>query len=339
MKYFLLLILTITQLVFAQNIKENYPLQKIVLDSFITNNNDTIKNCFVTFRVYGKVNKDSSNIIFFPTWLAGNSENIGTLLAKYSFIDTNKFCIIAIDALSNGYSSSPSNTKNFPQINFNDLTRFYYLTLTQYLRISKLFAIVGGSMGGMTAFEFAINYPEFAKKIVSYVSSPKLSTYDLLWITLQKNLVEYLISLNAPKRNIKAFSDMLTAIIARSPNYVNKTVPISDFNSYIQKFYKEPDSVYTLENYLTQLKAILSYDLTKNYDQKLELAAKKVISDMLIIVSENDLMVNPESAKTFAEFTNAELVLLKNDCGHLAVNCEIENVREIINNFLLQNIK
>lgn len=338
MKYFLIIVLFISQFVFSQNVNENYPLHKIKIDNFITENKDTIKNCVITYRIFGKSNEDSSNIIFFPTWLAGNSENIGTLLSKYSFIDTNKFCIISIDALSNGYSSSPSNHINFPDISFDDLTRAYYLTLTQYLNISSLYAIVGGSMGGMIAFHFAVKYPNYSKKIVSYVSSPKLSTYDLLWINLQKNLVEYLVSINATKKNIKAFSDMITALVARTPNYLNRTVAVSDFNSYFQKFYKEPDSIYTLENYLTQLKAILTYDITKDFAYQLEQAAREIKSEMLIIVSDSDVMVNPQSAKTFTELKKAELVVLMNDCGHLAVNCEMEKVREIINNFLSSNI-
>lgn len=335
MKY-LIVILSVyfTHISFSQNIASEYPLQKLYIGDFITKNNDTIKDCFVTYRVFGKSNKDSSNIIFFPTWLGGNSENIGVLISKYSFIDTNKFCIISIDALSNGYSISPSNSGTFPKISFDDLNNVYYSTLTQFLKIDKLFGIVGGSMGGMTAFHFAVKYPNYANKIVSYVSSPKLSTYDLLWINLQINLVEYLISLNAPTRNIKAFSDMITTLISRTPNYLNKTIPVSDFNTYFNKFYKEPDSIYTLQNYLTQLKAILSYDIVNEFNNELEIAAKQIKSKLLIIVSDSDMMVNPDNAILFAEQSKSEIVVLKNNCGHLAVNCEMEKVRDLINNFL-----
>ena len=335
MQYFIVILsICFTQLSFSQNIASDYPLQKLSMDDFITDSNDTIKNCYVTYRVFGKSNKDSSNIIFFPTWLGGNSENIGVLLSKYSFIDTNKFCIISIDALSNGYSISPSDYELFPEISFDDLTKVYYLALTQYLKIDKLFGIVGGSMGGMTAFHFAIKYPNYAKRIVSYVSSPRLSTFDLLWTNLQINLAEYLISLNASKINIKAFSDMITALISRTPNYLNKTIPVSDFNSYFNKFYKEPDSIYTLENYLTQLKAIVSYDIVSEYNNDLEAAVKQIKSKLLIIVSDSDMMVNPDNAILFAELSKSELVVLKNNCGHLAVNCEMEKVRDLINNFL-----
>jgi homoserine O-acetyltransferase len=331
-----LLLICLNILNFSQSIDSYYPLQRIAIGDFVTENNDTIKNCSLTYRVFGKANNDSTNIIFFPTWLAGNSENIGTLLSKYSFLDTNKFCIISIDALGNGFSSSPSNSLNFPEISFGDLTRAYYIGLNYHLGIKRLFAIVGGSMGGMTAFHFAVLYPDYADKIVSYVSSPKLTTYDLLWINTQITLVERLTFSNIPKSDIKALSDMITAMIARTPAYINKSIPTSDFYSYFQKFFKLPDSVYTLENYLAQLKAVRNYDITKKFDNNLEIAAKNVKSRLLVIVSENDMMVNPENAIRFAELTNSKLFILKNDCGHLAVNCEIEKVREIIRAFLEQ---
>lgn len=330
----IILLIFYTQFFFAQNINSYYPLRKVEIGDFLTEKNDTIKNCFLGYRVFGKVNEDSSNIIFFPTWLAGSSENIGTLLSKYSFIDTNKFLIISIDALGNGYSSSPSNTKNFPLITFNDMTRAYHKALSEKLKISNLYAMVGGSMGGMTAFNFAVNYPGFAKKIVSYVSSPQLTSYDLLWTNFQISLIEYLISIDAERRKIKAFSDIIVALIARTPANLNQTVSLSDFQNYFNKFYKEPDSIYTLENYLCQLKAVISFNISKDFNNDLIQAANVVKSKFLIIVSETDMMLNPENAKRFAEMTNSELVVLKNNCGHLAVNCEIDKVRAMINNFL-----
>ncbi len=335
MKYLIIFLsICFAHISFSQNIAKEYPLQKLLIGDFITVNNDTIKNCFVTYRVFGKPDRDSSNIIFFPTWLGGNSENIGVLISKYSFLDTNKFCIISIDALANGYSSSPSNSHLFPKISFDDLTKVYYLTLTQYLKIYNLFGIVGGSMGGMTAFHFAVKYPNYANRIVSYVSSPKLSSYDLLWTNLKINLIEYLFSINASKRNVKSFSDMITALVSRTPSYLNKTIPVSEFYSYFNKFYKEPDSIYTLENYLAQLKAVVTFNVANDFNDDLETAAKQIKSKLLIIVSESDMMVNPDNAILFADMSNSEIVVLKNNCGHMGVNCEMEKVRDLINNFL-----
>ncbi len=70
---------------------------------------DVITNCKIGYRTFGKLNTDSSNVIIYPTWFEGTTENVGRLIEKYRFIDTTKYFIIAIDALGNGVSTSPSN--------------------------------------------------------------------------------------------------------------------------------------------------------------------------------------------------------------------------------------
>ncbi len=53
-----------------------------------------------------------------------------------------------------------------------------------------------------------------------------------------------------------------------------------------------------------------------------------------MIISENDLLVNPTEAKRFAKLTNAKTLILYNNCGHLAVSCEIYRCKEEIDKFL-----
>jgi homoserine O-acetyltransferase len=85
------------------------------------------------------------------------------------------------------------------------------------------------------------------------------------------------------------------------------------------------------------MKAIVSYDLTKYFDEDLENLVRRVKAKLLIIVSESDMMVNSKNAIKFAEYSNSEILVLKNNCGHMGVNCEMEKVKKIINNFLSEN--
>ena len=83
-------------------------------------NGSKIENCVIGYRTFGKLNNDSSNAIIFPTWFEGTTNEVGRLIQKYTFLDTTKYFIIAIDALGNGVSSSPSNynvykIKSFPE--------------------------------------------------------------------------------------------------------------------------------------------------------------------------------------------------------------------------------
>ena len=54
--------------------------------------------------------------------------------------------------------------------------------VSDVLHLESLEAVIGISMGGMQAFDWAVRYPGFARRIIPIVGSPKLSPYDeLLW--------------------------------------------------------------------------------------------------------------------------------------------------------------
>jgi homoserine O-acetyltransferase len=112
-------------------------------------NGSEIENCIIGYRTFGKLNSDSSNAIIFPTWFEGTTNEVGRLIQKYSFLDTTKYFIIAIDALGNGVSSSPSNynvykIKTFPEITIRDMVNSQFVLVTNHFGLKHLFAAVGG---------------------------------------------------------------------------------------------------------------------------------------------------------------------------------------------------
>ena len=299
-------------------------------------NGQEISNCIIGYRTYGKINEDSSNVIIYCSWFGGTSEAIGGLIEKRNFVDTAKYFIIAFDALGNGVSSSPSNYNNdhFPEFSIRDMVNTQYLVLTEHLGINKLYGAIGGSMGSMQVLEWAVAYPSFLKKIIAYVSTPRLTSFDLLWMHTQLKMIETLRKYDVTEKEIKILSDMMTEWISRSPEYVNEKIDTEDFQSYLATFHKETPKVFTMENYTGQMKAMLTHDISKDLNYSMEEAAKIIKAELLLIVSQNDMMVNPEESIRLAELTGAELIILDNNCGHLAVSCELERIKEAISIFL-----
>ncbi|MEJ5262615.1 MAG: alpha/beta fold hydrolase [Ignavibacterium sp.] len=308
------------------------------IGDFVLESRDTIKNCILGYRTFGKPNEDFSNIIIYPTWFGGNSEQIGTLLSKYKFVDTTKYFIIAIDALGNGVSSSPSNYSGdksvFDKLTIKDMVNSQYKFLTEKLGYKNIYAVIGGSMGSMQAIQWAVSYPDFIKKVIAYVPSPKVTSYDLLWINTQIKLIETLMKYEATGREIKTLSDMMTSLISRTPDYVTENVQLEKFSEYLESFNKEPDKIFTLENYLAQIKAIRDFDFSADFSNDFKKAAEQIKSKLFLIISKRDMMVNPKTAMQLAELTGCRTLFLDNNCGHLAVTCEIEKVKKEIADFL-----
>ena len=76
------------------------------------------------YRVWGKLNKDQSNAILYPTWYSGKHWDNDWLIGPGMGLDPSKYCIIVPNMFGNGLSSSPSNTPppanaaRFPEVSF-----------------------------------------------------------------------------------------------------------------------------------------------------------------------------------------------------------------------------
>jgi homoserine O-acetyltransferase len=324
-----ILFLFISASVFAQSNLNLVDVGNLKLES-----GEVINNCKIGYRTFGKMNESKSNIIIFPTWFAGTSAEIGSLVGKHHFIDTTKYCVIAMDALSNGISTSPSNYDSaFPNITIRDMVNAEYYILTEKLKIHHVFAAVGGSMGSMQVLQFAVDYPDFMDKVVAYVTTPKMSSYDLLWTNTQIELIKSGKQCGMNEREIQKLLNMMTAALSRTPDYINQKVKEDKFEEYLASFDKEPSQVFTVDNYLSQMKAITKYDISLEFNGSMEEAAKAINAKLFIIVDKYDMIVNPDAALRFADLTNARKLILTNNCGHLAVSCEIEQCAKEIEDF------
>lgn len=332
-KLFFLIILS-ESITFAQSEQKFADIGDLQLTS-----GQVITNCKIGYRTFGQMNQDSSNVIISPTWFEGTSESVGRLIQKYHFLDTTKYFIIAIDALGDGISSSPSNynvykIKSYPDITIRDMVNSQYKLIKNVFGINHLFGAVGGSLGGMQVLEWAVAYPNFIDKIISYVGTPRLSTYDLLWMNTQLNIIETEMKYGVSEQEIRKSLAMLMAGLSRTPDYVVDKVKPEDFKTYLSGFDKEYSQTFTLEDYLSQIKAIMTQNIFRDFNNSMEAAASIIKAKMMIIISETDLLVNPTETKVLAKLTNAKTLFLNNNCGHLAVSCELERCSKEISDFL-----
>ncbi len=294
-----------------------------------------IESCQIGYQKIGRVNQDSSNIVLYPTWFGGTSRHIISLIQQYNLIDTTKYLTIAVDALGNGISTSPSNyPEALPKFSIHDMVVSQYQLLTEKLGVKKLYAIVGGSMGSFQAFEWLISYPDFAQKAIPYVASPVRTASDKLWLSLEMELIALKKKYKIPEGDIEKILGMFTEYIARTQNYLTETVDTDEFHDYYQKFQAKPAERFTLMNRKSQVEAMMTHDITRHYEHSLEKAAANIEAELLIIVSDTDQIVNPKPALTLANYLNAETLIFSNECGHLAPSCDMKTFKKAIQQFL-----
>jgi len=71
---------------------------------------ETLKSAKLTYKTYGVLNKNSSNVIVLPTFYTGTHKRNEGFFGSGRAINPNKYFIISIDMFGNGLSSSPSNS-------------------------------------------------------------------------------------------------------------------------------------------------------------------------------------------------------------------------------------
>jgi homoserine O-acetyltransferase len=304
---------------------------------------EVLRDCRIGYRTFGKLNTDKSNAILFPTWAGGKSEDLKGSIVDGKMPDPELYFVVAVDALSNGVSSSPSNSKlqprmQFPRITIRDMVETQYLLLTRALGIHHLKAVMGVSMGGMQTFQWIVAYPEFMDKAIPIVGSPRLAPYDLvLWqtqidaITHDANWNNGNYEKNPASLSETEFGDL----VLTTPQYFNQS---TTREKVLERLAHASTSNYGSDanNKIRQSQAMMALDVSSAFGGSMEKAAAAVKAKVFVIASKFDSTVTPQPAIDFAHLLNAKLLILDNDCGHQAPGCAMTTVGPAVAEFLVK---
>jgi homoserine O-acetyltransferase/O-succinyltransferase len=99
-------------------------------------------------------------------------------------LDASRYYLIFPDNVGHGQSSKPSDglKAKFPNYDYGDIVDLQHKLVTETLGIKHLHAILGMSMGGMNAWQWAEAYPDMMDGVMPVVSLPiSVSGRNLLW--------------------------------------------------------------------------------------------------------------------------------------------------------------
>ncbi len=135
----------------------------------------------IAYQTYGALNAERSNAILICHWLTGDQHvaNVHPVTGKPGSwevmigpgrpIDTDRYFVICANVLGScmgttgPFSTNPATGEvwglDFPVVTIPDMVRAQAMLLDR-LGIETLFCVVGGSMGGMQALQWASAYPE-----------------------------------------------------------------------------------------------------------------------------------------------------------------------------------
>ncbi|MBF0108829.1 MAG: homoserine O-acetyltransferase [Magnetococcales bacterium] len=171
----------------------------------------TLQPIQVAYETYGRLNHDKSNVILICHALSGNAHAAGRhhptdtktgwwdgYIGPGKPFDTDHFFVICANNLggcdgTSGPSSINPATQtpyalNFPLITIGDIARLQR-SLLLHLGIDKVLAVAGGSMGGMIALQWALDYPDSIAGALIIASTPRLSAQNIAFNAVARQAI------------------------------------------------------------------------------------------------------------------------------------------------------
>lgn len=303
----------------------------------------------IIYETYGKLNADKSNGILICHALSGHHHAAGkhseddrktgwwdSCIGPGKPIDTNVFFVLSINNIggcngSTGPTSiNPDTGKpwgpDFPPLRCRDWVESQYLMM-QHFGITQWAAIIGGSLGGMQAMRWALEYPDALRHCIVIASAMKLSAQNIAFneiarraITSDANFYEgrYLEHNTLPKQGL-ALARMVGHITYLSEDGMKqkfgrelKTGNLSlgsssdtavefEVESYLRYQGEAFSGSFDANTYLLMTKALDYYDLAREYNDDPVAAFKQATCSFMVVSFTTDWRFAPARSREIVD--------------------------------------
>jgi homoserine O-acetyltransferase len=213
----------------AAHTPQQPPHQLYSEGDFKLESGEVIKDFSMSYVTHGTLNEKKSNAILMVTALGGNHHRIDFMIGPGKALDPDKYFIICTDAIGNGLTSSPSNSKaqprmGFPKFAIRDMVESQYRLLKEKFGIDRVVAVIGPSMGGMQALQWGVSHPDFMDALVAMVPLAKTPAWSVAVVEATRKAI-----MNdpawkdgnydaPPEKGIRLWRDILNLLSARTPD-------------------------------------------------------------------------------------------------------------------------
>ena len=163
----------------------------------------------VAYETWGELNAARDNAVLLFTGLSPSAHAASSpadpqpgwwekMLGPGKALDTSRYFVVCVNSLGSCFGSSgpasmdPATGRayrlEFPDLSVEDIARGGY-EVARGLKIDKLSAVVGASLGGMVVLAFAAQFPAYARRVISISGSPAASPFAIALRSLQRDAI------------------------------------------------------------------------------------------------------------------------------------------------------
>ncbi|GAX91099.1 homoserine O-acetyltransferase MetX [Effusibacillus lacus] len=183
-------------------LRREYKLPNMILQS-----GQLLSGAVLAYETFGRLSASRDNAILVchaltgDTHAGGTAENPGWwegLIGPGKAIDTNRYFVICANVLGGCYGSTGPGSINpadgrfygmrFPTVTIRDMVHAQY-HLVRSFGIDRLYSVIGGSMGGMQVFEWAVTYPDMVETYIPLATAGKFSSMGIAFNNVMRQAI------------------------------------------------------------------------------------------------------------------------------------------------------
>lgn len=301
------------------------PHHRVSLGDFRLESGEAIRDCGVSYVVHGPqrapgVPADGVPVVLALSAIASTHHRLDFLIGPGRALDPERVAIVAVDALGNGLSSSPSTSESqadmaFPRFTIRDMVASQ-AALLDAIGVPRVHAVIGASMGGMQALQWAVSQPARVGRVVAMTPMARTTA----WAAAVNECSRRALAAGGP-RVWDAWVPLMQLLAARTPDRVDADFasPALVFDWIAQRTDAWVGQGFSPIDWLYQSWAYDAHDVgtTPSFGGDTVAALASVRMPVLIAAPPLDLY-NPAPAARWAadRITGARFVALPSDWGH-----------------------
>ena len=314
----------------------NQELLYIHVKDFTTKSGFQISTLQLSYQLFG-LELGTAPVVLVNHALTANSSVVGEngwwnqVIGKNKTIDTTKVTVIAFNIPGNGFDGLLID--NYKDFVAKDIANMFLLALKK-LRICKLHAIIGGSLGGGIAWEMAVLNPDIAQHIIPIAADWKSTDWLIANCFIQE---QFLLNSKNPVHDARMHAMMCyrtpASYKAKFNRSVHEELNIFNIESWLLHHGKKLQERFQLSAYkmMNHLLSTIEVTNTKNWAFELN----KIKAQIHLVAINSDLFfLAEENKETFRELSKFNLEMtyheIKSIHGHDAFLIEFDQLDKIL---------
>ncbi|WP_242092790.1 bifunctional aspartate kinase/homoserine dehydrogenase I [Aestuariivivens sediminicola] len=321
-------------------------LKHIIIKDFTTHGKALIPEIKLSYQLFGQ-KLGTAPVVLVNHALTGNSNVAGKdgwwqdLIGVNKVIDTKLYTILAFNIPGNGYDGFIID--NYKDFVARDVANLFLIGLDR-LHTGKLFAIIGGSLGGGIAWEMAVLKPDVTEHLIPVATDWKSTDWLIANCQIQE---QFLLNSKNPVHDARMHAMLCyrtpESFKARFQRSKNEDLEIFNVESWLLHHGKKLQERFQLSAYKLMNQLLKTIDVTKDRNPDFNVL-ERIEANIHIVGVDSDLFFTAEEnrqthkqlAVTHANVTYNEIHSLH---GHDAFLMEYEQLEKIIEGIFVPHSK